>query len=196
MTKQNKTIKGEDKTAMEKIKEETPNIKKITEEIAEKLPTDAKLDAMEKLLAKVEALEAKDIDNQKQLKMLYEVADKGRVVNYESKNAEKKPFKVKLSVFRDGIIVGWRVVKDELVKHPTTGLTMGEVQEFELLILDKDGQTNKVTVNGYPAFSDARYTSRIDAEVVSKSTDFEDNTSFDVKLPDGKIIKLDARFVN
>lgn len=152
--------------------------------------------AMEKLLAKIEALEAKDQENQKQLKMLTEVADKGRVMNYESKTAEKKPFKVKLSVYKDGIIVGWRVVKDELVKHPTTGLTVGEVQEFELLILGKDGETTKATINGYPAFSDARYTSRIDAEVVSKSTDFQDNVSFDVKLPDGKIIKLDARFVN
>ena len=187
MTKQNKT------------KEEV-KVGSLEPAVENKNPIESKADisfsAIEKLLAKVEALEQKDLDNQKQLKMLTEVADKGRVMNYESKNAEKKPFKVKLSVYRDGIIVGWRVVKDELVKHSTTGLTIGEVQEFELLVLNKAGETIKVTVNGYPAFSDARYTERVECEVVSKKEDFTGVMTYDVKLPDGRVISLADRFLN
>lgn len=138
---------------------------------------------------------------QEQLKMLVEVADKGRVFNYQSSQKTKNPIKVKLSVFRDSIIVGWRTVKDELVKHPTTGKTVGERQEYELMLLGKDSEgsytvASKATLEGYNAFSDARYDTRIEAEVVGKREDFEGSVDFDIMLPDGKMIKLNSRFVN
>jgi hypothetical protein len=135
-----------------------------------------------------------EIENK--LKMLYEVADKGRVYNYENQRTEKKPFKVKLSVFGGGIIIGWRTLKDELIKHPTTGMTVGENQEYELKILNSEGQERFVNVPSYPAFSNARYNERIDAEVISKSVGYDDEITYDVRLDDGKIIKLSARFVN
>lgn len=133
---------------------------------------------------------------QDQLKMLYEVADKGRVFNYENSRSDKPASKVKLSLFGNGIIVGWRTVKDELIKHPTTGLTVGEEQVYELLILDKEGNTTKATLSGYPAFSNARYNDRIEAEVVSKKESLDGTWTFEVMLPDGRKISLDARFVN
>lgn len=152
--------------------------------------------AMEKLLAKVEELERKDAENEQKLKLLYEVADKGRVFNYESNKAEKKPFKIKLSKFQNGIITSWRTVKDELIKHPSTGLVVGESQEYELLILDNEDKIQKISVHGYPAFSNARYNERIEAEVVSKSEEYNGDITYDVKLDDGRVIKLNARFVN
>ena len=178
-------VKGTDgevdeKKAQESVKTPPPNV-----------PT-----AMEKLLAKVEELERKDAENEKKLKMLYDVADKGRVFNYENSSVEKKPFKVKLSEFRNGIIVGWRTIKDELVRHPTTGLLIGEAQEYELLLLGTDGETTKTSVNGYPAFSSARYDNRVEAEVQGKKEDYRGNISYDVKLNDGRVISLDARFLN
>jgi hypothetical protein len=138
---------------------------------------------------KMDEIEAK-------LKMLYDVADKGRVYNYENQRAEKKPFKVKLSKFADGIIVGWRTIKDELVKHPTTGLTVGENQEYELKVLDSEGNTKLVNVPSYPAFSNARYNERIEVEVLGKKEDYEGKITFDVSLPDNKIVSIDARFIN
>lgn len=153
---------------------------------------------MQTLLAKVEELERKDKENQAQLKMLVEVADKGRVYNYEASKSkgEKKPFKVKLSVFGGGIIVGWRTSKDELIKHPTTGMIVGEQQEYELLILDAESNIQKVMVSGYPTFSNARYNDRVECEVISKSDDFNGNTTFEVQTPDGRIIKIASAFVN
>ncbi len=82
------------------------------------------------------------------------------------------------------------------MKHPTTGVTVGEVQEYELLILDSESKTKTVNINGYPAFSTARYNERIDCEVIGRKESFEGVTTFDVKLPDGRIINLDPRFVN
>src|SRR5882724_4590766 len=55
---------------------------------------------------------------QEKLKMLTEVADKGRVFNYENAQPQKKAMMVKLSLFNGGLIVGWRTLKDELIKHP------------------------------------------------------------------------------
>ena len=62
------------------------------------------------LLAEIQALKDRDVETQKTLAMLREVADKGRVFNYEANRAEKKPFRVQLSIWRDGVIVGWRTV--------------------------------------------------------------------------------------
>ena len=129
-------------------------------------------------------------------KLVYATADVGRVFNYESSKTTKHPIKAKLSIFAEGLIVGWRTVKDELVHHPTTGMTIGETQEYELLILDHEGKTKKVSVSSYPAFSNARYNERVDVELVSRSEDYSGNIVYDVKLPDGRIIKMDAKFIN
>lgn len=157
---------------------------------------EVKKEVLESLLSKVEALEKKDEENQKQLKMLYSVADKGRLFNYENASATKKPQKIKLSVFDDKIITGWRTVKDRLIKNPTTGLTVGEEQEYEILLLGKDDVTTKATISSYQRFSDVRYAERIECDVLGKKEDFNGNTTFDIQLNDGRTIQLDGRFIN
>lgn len=137
----------------------------------------------------------------KQLKMLNAVADQGRKFNYENANAEKKPIKVKLSIYNGNIIVGWRMVRDDLVKHPTTGKTVGEQHESELMLLGKDDKgeynvSSKVLLNSFQSFSDAHYNERIECEVVSRREDYGGKIDFDVLLPDGQIITINSRFVN
>ena len=151
---------------------------------------------LETISARLKALEEKSVKDDATIKMLEEVADKGRVFNYQSQRAEKKPIKVKLSVYDEKIITGWRTIKDTLIKHPQTGRTTGEEQQYEILLLDKKGETSKKVIDGYLAFSDARYTERIEAEVVSKKEDYSGNLSYELKLPDGRNLSLDARFIN
>lgn len=129
-------------------------------------------------------------------KLVYATADKGRVFNYENSQQTKNPIRIKLSLFRNGIIVGWRTLTDELVRHPTTGMIIGESQAYELLILTKDNKITKETVQSYPAFSNARYNVRTEGEVIAKKEDFEGNTTYDVKLQDNRVISLDSRFAN
>ncbi len=164
-----------------------------TPEIPQPTPTEV---LMQNLLTKIEVLEKKSADDSKTIEMLKEVADKGRVFNYESQRAEKKPIKVKLSIYNEQIIIGWRTLKDELIKHPTTGLTVGEKQEYELKLLNKDGTENTVLVSGYPSFSDARYTERVECEVVGKKEDYKGNIEFEVEIPNYGRKTLDSRFVN
>lgn len=134
---------------------------------------------------------------QKQLKMLYEVADKGRIYNYENQQQkEKKPIRVKLSIYKGQIITGWRTLKDELVKDSRTGATIGEIQQFELALLNEEGKTTNLILDGYIAFSNARYDKRIEVEVVGKKEDWDGTLIFNVRLPDNKVVSLDSRFVN
>lgn len=135
---------------------------------------------------------------QEQLKMLKEVADKGRVFSYENQKAAlgKKSRKVKLSLYTGKIVIGWATIKDVLVKNPTTGLTVDEDQQYELLLLGEDNAISKIQIAGYARFSNIRYNDRIEADVVSQSEDYEGKTSFDVKLPDGRVIKLASQFIN
>ena len=151
---------------------------------------------VEKLLEKVETLEKARAEDQKKLEMLEAVSDKGRLFNYQNRTATKKPMKIQLATYEEKILIGWKTVKDILVKNPTTGLTVGEQQEVELLFLDKDDKITKELIVGYPRFSDIRYSDRIDAEIVGKTEDEEGKVTFDVVLPDGREIKLSERFVN
>jgi len=135
---------------------------------------------------------------QEQLKMLESVADKGRVFNYENQKAAtgKKVKKIKLSVWNGKFVIGWATIKDILVKHPTTGMTVGEEQQYELLLLAPDGTISKLKVDGYVRFSDIRYTERAECTIIGQSEDYDGKITFDVQLPDGRVIKLSDRFIN
>lgn len=152
---------------------------------------------MAELLKEVAALKAKSEEDQKTLKMLYDVADKGRLFSWEQRQrTDKKPQKVKLAVVGDQVVVGWRTVKDELISDPRTGRTIGENQEYELLLLGKDGLTTPQRVQGYLNFSNVRYENRIEAEVLSRSVSFDGKTTLHIGLLDGRTVDLDAAFVN
>ena len=135
---------------------------------------------------------------QDKLKMLESVADKGRLFNYESQQAagQKKAMKVRLSRFAEGIIVGWKTAKDVKVFNPTTGKQVGEEYQVEVDVLKEDGTNQKVVLDGYPTFSDARNAERIEATVVGRKENMNGEVTYDVALPDGRTIELSEKFVN
>ena len=154
-------------------------------------------DDISALVKEIAELRKSREEDQKTLKMLTDVADKGRVFSWEAKqNKTGQPQKVKLSTLGDGVVVGWRTVRDELVTDPRTGRTVGESQTYELLVLGKDGVTTMRTVEGYLNFSNVRYENRIEAAVLSKSTSFDGSMTLDLGLPDGRRITLGSQFVN
>lgn len=133
---------------------------------------------------------------QNQLKMLTAVADKGRVFNYESQKTEKKPMRIKMSVYQNKIIVGWKTIKDRSIFHPTTGKQVGEEQEYEVELLGQDNVREKIVINGYSTFGNARYDNRIECEVVGKREDYNGKIDYDVVLPDGREISINSSFIN
>ncbi len=137
---------------------------------------------------------------QDQLKMLYDVADKGRLYSYENQRVAKKSIKVKLTTFQDKFIISWNMLKDIPIYHPTTGEQVGEEQKIEITLLDKDGTETKQIIDGYKRFSDIRYNKRVECEVVSKKEYLnekgETEYSFEVRLPDDRVIILPQALVN
>lgn len=140
------------------------------------------------------ALEAKVAELER---MIRTVGDAGRIMNFDNaKDKGKKPMRVKVSQYNGGLIIGWRTVKDELIKHPMTGRTAGEEQQYEVLIQMPNGEINKTLINGYLTFSEARYNDRIDGEVIGRKEDWSGNLTFEIMLGDGRKLELDSRFVN
>ena len=146
-------------------------------------------DALDKLLARVEKQDEK-------LKMLEAVADKGRVFNYESRRATKKPMKVHLCKYNDKYIIGWRNALDVIKYHPTTGMPVGEEQQMELILLDKEGKTTKEMIHGYARFVEIGNTNKVECDVISKNESWDGKWTYNIKLPDGREISLDQAFIN
>ncbi len=134
---------------------------------------------------------------QETLRMLTSVADKGRVYNYESaQKTDKKVKRVKLSKHDGGLIIAWETQKDELVKHPITGATVGENQQMQVKVLMPNGDINKKDFNSYVSFSNARYDERVDCEVIGSAEDYNGKITWTLALPDGRNLQIDPRYVN
>ena len=134
---------------------------------------------------------------QKTLEMLKNVADKGRVYNYESaQKTDKKPKKVKLASHDGGLLIAWETQKDELVKHPVTGATIGENQQIQVKILMPNGETVSKDFNSYVSFSNARYDERVECEVIGTNEDYNGKITWTLALPDGRKLLIDPRYVN
>ena len=136
---------------------------------------------------------------QEQLKMLTEVADKGRILSYQTKNANnKKPVTVKVSIYDDKYIIGWKTLKFELGRNPQTGKAIwgGETAEYEVKLMDKEGAESTEILRGYSAFSDAKYDNRIECAILSKKETAEGELLFEVALPNNKTVLLESKFLN
>src|SRR3972149_8916042 len=86
-----------------------------------------KRDTIITLRKEIEQLKKTDGENKEKIKMLYDVADKGRVFNYENKKLNKKPIIIKLALYKDGVIRGLKAIKAMLIQYPRIGLTIGEI---------------------------------------------------------------------
>ena len=136
---------------------------------------------------------------QNKLKMLEDVADKGRILNYQTQQSkDKKPITVKMSVFNDKYIIGWKTLKFELGRNPLTGRAIwgGETAEYEINLMDKEGNESTEVISGYSAFSDAKYNERVECAVIAKKENMNGQLTYEVALPNGKTIELESWAIN
>ena len=175
-----------------------PEVKPTPEKIAEELAPPQGTGQPPNIEPETISIPKAEWENvQKTLEMLKSVADKGRVYNYESaNNKEKKLKKVKLSNYDGGLIIAWEVQKDELLKHPITGATVGENQAIQIKILMPNGDITSKDFSSYVSFSDARYNERAECEVVGTAEDYNGKITWTLALPDGRHITILPAFVN
>ena len=128
-------------------------------------------------------------DLKKDNAILYEAADKtllGKVLN---KNRKSLGMSVMLSRVQGKVVVGWRMIMDVVEKNNNGVWT--EKQVIEITLEDD----SKVEMP-YMQFTNAIAADRINAKVLSRSVDEDENITFKVKANNGKEYNIGASFVN
>lgn len=162
----------------------------------EKVQLDKK--TVEAILAKVETLSEQvgsladeNKKKDKQIEMLTEVADKGRLARYEEQNNGGELIRTaKVAFWRDLPIIGWKNVKDEV------GFRDGRliVNQITKLYLDQ-GKESPLEEDVEFLYWVQNVQSKI-GEVVERSENSNGAQFVTVQLKDGRKLKLDIRFIN
>ena len=138
-----------------------------------------KRDALDKLLERVDAIE-------KENKMLKEIADKGRLAQWETNNKGDVAKIYRMSEYQGKVITSWEMKKNRVWKDEK-GLWK-EQQEIE--INTEDGQTLTL-----PYIEFVTNTQKIEASLLSTETKGQ-KTYLTLDVGGGKKITLDSVFIN
>ena len=135
--------------------------------------------SMDEILKKLDAQE-------QQIKMLTEISDKSRKFNWDQKNQDFSKEIVRLSWYKNQMVVAWRTVKDEVFQDGRG--VWHENQIMEIILADN----TRLEVN-YLDF--VKFISKKEASVISRYTTPEGKAVMRVDV-DGKQVDIDETFVN
>jgi hypothetical protein len=156
---------------MDELKDE--NLKEVDKEVR------VNSDDLKKLIAKVEAQD-------KEIKKLTEVADKGRLAHWNSQHREDAPKVYRVSVFGGKIVVSWKM-RDNAVWKDAEG-KWKENQNIELTYSDGEKQL-------VPYIDFGTKTEKAEVKFMS-STQQGGKTYLQVETADGQKLMLDSVFIN
>lgn len=176
-----------------KVKIEPEKVIKVGEEIesTEKVEKVSTKNDEKNLLADLfKRLDEQDKLIKEQGELLKATADKGRLDFFEGKKVKKIKPTYKVSTIGGKIVVGWKMVKDEVFQDPTSNIMrVTQVYEFTL----EDGKTESIV--GYNNFANMQYASQIVGEEIARKED-ENGVVLTLQFPDGRNVEIDSRFVN
>lgn len=167
------------------------NDSKVEKVELEKKTIEAILAKVETLSEQVGTLAEENKKKDKQIEMLTEVADKGRLARYEEQNNGGELIRTaKVAFWRDLPIIGWKNVKDEV------GFRDGRliVNQITKLYLDQ-GKESPLEEDVEFLYWVQNVQSKI-GEVVERSENSNGAQFVTVQLKDGRKLKLDIRFIN
>lgn len=175
-------------------KNDTVKGKKIVEVDEETLKGIA--DIVRSLKSEVEALkkesEEKEKKNAEEIKMLKEVADKGRMFKYEVDNAKGGQIirEAKIGMWEDEPIVAWQMISDDV------GFREGRMvvnQRVRIFAMPEGSDKPKPIDLDYLVW--AQNTRTQIGQVISTSNDSTGNY-WTVEMKDGRKLTLDIKFIN
>lgn len=138
-------------------------------------------DTLQKVMDKLEKQE-------KDISILREAADKGRLGRIEDLRNQGKLIKTaRMSVYNGQIVKGWVKVKDDVYIDSEGRL---HEQQVVRLFLEDDSTPEL----DYRSFS--RLLTKIEGEVVEEGKDKDGNSNVTILFPDGKKLKTDVIFIN
>ena len=125
--------------------------------------------------------------------MLKFTADKSRIDKWRQDHPEGKLVRnAKLNFWEDKVIVGWKMVKDD-VWIDQRGV-LHEKQTMKLFLFEGEGKEPSTAEVDYVNFS--RNVIKVEGEIIKKSETSQGNISFIIQLEDGRKFEVDSKFVN
>lgn len=134
---------------------------------------------MDDVLKKLDAQE-------KQIKMLTEISDKSRRFNWDQKNQDFSQKTVRLSYYKDQLVMAWRTIRDEVFQD-SRGI-WHEDQKMEIILADN----TRLEIN-YLDF--VKFVEKKQFPVISRFTTPEGQPTMRVEV-DGKQVDIAVTFVN
>jgi len=185
----------EEKVDEEKVDEEKVDEEKVDEVVEEEKTTgkgkkkvEIGEDTLKAILEKQEKLENTIQQQAKDIEILREVADKGRLSKADQMRADGKIMKkVRVSKIGDMYVVGWKRIKDEVYTDERG--VIHEDQEVEYYF--NDGEPQRM--------SDVRFSRNRrweNCEVISETKDKDGKLTYTVITPKGLELPIDITFVN
>lgn len=121
--------------------------------------------------------------------ILYEAADKTMLSKVLSRDKKSMGMTVMLSTLDGKVITGWRTVMDIVEKNANGVWQEKQVMEIKL-------EDDSVVEHPYNKFTDIIASNRINAKVLSRSVDEDENVTYKLKADNGKEYEISATFVN
>lgn len=147
---------------------------------------------LQELLSKVEEYEKKDKQREEQIEMLTHAADKGRLAAWDEKHKGGDLIRTaKVSLWEGKIVVGWKMIKDEVFVDKDKVLRENQLLRLYLHTGEGD-KPEKQDINYVNFYRNKKM--RV-GDIVKKSEGVDGNT-FTLQFSDGKKIEIDTRFVN
>lgn len=125
-------------------------------------------------------------ENEKEIKMLKEVADKGRLAHWQSTHEKESPKIYRLTTHDDKVVLGWKMVTNQVWKDSN-----GEWQEKQEIQLSLDN--GEKVILSYPEF--ITKTHKIEARLVGSSQKGS-ITFLELETASGEKYVVDSTFVN
>lgn len=121
------------------------------------------------------------------LKRLESAADVGRLGHYDEKNKETIKHIVLLSTWDGKVIVGWKMIKDDVQK------VNGIWREYQIIQVKLEDDT----IIDLPYLQFSQEVVKVDAEILSRTKESDGHETLKVlRKSDGKEYLLDVTFVN
>lgn len=141
------------------------------------------------LLHTVEQLRKSDEEKTKEIERLRYAADKNRLVQFDSKEAQRKSLipKCKVSYWKGSLILAHKMLPQEV--YFLNGV-YHEKQDVEMRL---KGSNDPVVVTYKDYFQKVE---KRDADIIKRSTDIDGNNVLTVELDNGEQIELNVLFVN
>jgi len=125
----------------------------------------------------------------REIEMLKEVADKGRLAQFYSRNKKDLPKIVKVRMLDGKLVVGWKMIIDEVFEDSVTH-GWKEKQIVKLVFLD--GETQEISLRDF-----VRKYTHVFADVLSTTVNNDGDEALKVQRKDNEeIFEIGVKYIN